>query len=677
MLAQLYQSVWSARIDDLQVDRATAIRLLREKYFAEERDDKDLKRYIESELMKDTVDDANQKSGGNRVKLGDLNLLRKQLYLEQGLACDSDMRRIDALDNMSHPFRVDRGLPDDSEVIKNFFDRGIDLWLLAEQAKTDRTFDRRRLAPIIEAAQLIQKECKEELRVVDGKVDVTETIWRAVHTRLDNLATQLGGGAILENLFNNILAGQYSKELKRYEIYRTKCGTYQYKGQQLPYRYIIQIAMKHLFQKPKATNCQPALYAEFLKLARALLTVLDICDPDPIADYTLSTKDFPVFVFNNALYEALCIPPQYDPSFCVFLIEQLYRPFLMSGEGRIPFLGHTLPTVLNWCMSQKPCSFFKISDIRRDTGLGEKQIGRVLDCFSQPHECVNENFNSAVDESNLDKYPLVSGPNGQYFQLCPEFSGYAFCERVYTMLKDKFPLVDRKLGPAVERCVAALLDEKKIPYLSGEYKERKQIIGECDFVLEDKRRIMFLEIKKCPLPQTFIQGDDVEIFHSLADGMIKAQIQALKHRDYLEKNGQIVLYSGDVSTAPCGTIKLDGRKVITVSMCLPEYAFLANSVPAKGMMQCLAVGTLSTIDPARSDRLRKINELASQLQAHIRGCSVTDLNRYFHYCCFRSVQQLWFILNRSANVDEIITRLSKDCAVALNVMDFYALSKLW
>lgn len=77
--------------------------------------------------------------------------------------------------------------------------------------------------------------------------------------------------------------------------------------------------------------------------------------------------------------------------------------------------------------------------------------------------------------------------------------------------------------------IKSSLDNKKYPYHCGNYRINKSQTNECDLVIENNKQILFLEIKNRHLPETFEQGDDVSTLHCLAEGMIKAQIQCLKH----------------------------------------------------------------------------------------------------------------------------------------------------
>ena len=72
----------------------------------------------------------------------------------------------------------------------------------------------------------------------------------------------------------------------------------------------------------------------------------------------------------------------------------------------------------------------------------------------------------------------------------------------------------------------------------------------------------------------------------------------------------------------------------------------------------------------------KINHLARAFQALMLDHSEMPFYQYIHYCCFRSLQQLWLALNESESIDGFFHMLTKDCSVATSAMDYYALFKL-
>lgn len=140
-------------------------------------------------------------------------------------------------------------------------------------------------------------------------------------------------------------------------------------------------------------------------------------------------------------------------------------------------------------------------------------------------------------------FPLICLRNGMYFQLDPHLSGYAFCECIYQELKKRIRDFDRNLGVSLEALIKGKLRERKISFSCGHYTDMQGRDRDCDLILEGADRILFMEVKKRPLPGKFQQGDSLEIFSALADGMVYGQVQALRHKIVLEQNHTLTLYA--------------------------------------------------------------------------------------------------------------------------------------
>ncbi|KIY23148.1 hypothetical protein [Mesobacillus subterraneus] len=187
--------------------------------------------------------------------------------------------------------------------------------------------------------------------------------------------------------------------------------------------------------------------------------------------------------------------------------------------------------------------------------------------------CVpNKEYAQILTPANLFDKPLVKIREDTYFMISSHFCGYSFCRVIHQILKDaKVSNLDRNLGDSIEDHVKDSLNAKNIPYKIGHYSiTNPEEKGQCDVVLETGKGKVFLEIKKRSLPDEFQLGDDVEVLRSLGDGMLNAQKQILRHRVYLQKNNFMKLYQEEKESSPYTTLEWKGRRIVSISMCLPE-----------------------------------------------------------------------------------------------------------
>lgn len=313
-------------------------------------------------------------------------------------------------------------------------------------------------------------------------------------------------------------------------------------------------------------------------------------------------------------------------------------------------------------------AFFKADDIQHGTGPGINQIKGVLDICAQKPENVNQGFRSLANPINASQYPLIQLPDSWYFQMEPHLSGYAFCECIYRQIKSRTRDLDRNLGTPLENIIKGKLGERKIPFTCGSYTDMEGKTRDYDVVLEGTDRILFMEIKKRPLPEEFQQGNSLEIFSALADGMVYGEVQALRHREMLIQDGKLTPRTDAGDT----TIFLNDRRVYTMSICLPEYAFFTTSVIAQKILHILN-GSISAADPAQEYKLKKFNRLAAEFRAILRNSEVNDLRQFLHDCTFRSLHQLRTVLKLcdDGDVDRLLRLLTCDAVALAYNLDFY------
>ena len=134
------------------------------------------------------------------------------------------------------------------------------------------------------------------------------------------------------------------------------------------------------------------------------MTILNLSDAECMSDFLCSPADAG-HISDNAQYDSMCIPFQYTPDFCEWLVEKFYLPF--AQKARLVGVKRAYLPVLRWCLKQPPLSFFNAEKIQRETGLGLKQIKLVLDICAQAAEDVNRGFHSLADDVTTRNFPLI------------------------------------------------------------------------------------------------------------------------------------------------------------------------------------------------------------------------------------------------------------------------------
>lgn len=183
---------------------------------------------------------------------------------------------------------------------------------------------------------------------------------------------------------------------------------------------------------------------------------------------------------------------------------------------------------------------------------------------------------------------------------------------------------------------------------------------------------MFVEIKKCPLPDSYEQGDDVKVLQALGDGMLYAQEQILWHELRLKEKGVIELYD------PEGNWLMDyspGKKrIMAVSICMPEYDFLTDRSITEAFLESTLLVTYHTVDPNREALLKKLNKRAGTIQmvaGRLFDGKPFDVKEVFFKSQFRSLQQIWTMLQFCQTVEEFLDLCSQQLFFITGAEDVY------
>lgn len=662
-------SVYNARNVDLMLSREEQLSLLDRKYPVKNHlGDIGIRARVKSVLATFEIESSAQEY----LDAVQLRQLTDQLYLEYGMFGTGHLTARDIVRVLRYHLTAGSKYSSKAEAVEKLFDYAFDLYLLDPEIYSgpngDEALDRQ-----VRAAKYLRRFISQDWSIQYGRIVMDKSGMEELQQELERQITRSGGLTVLRALWEKEFLPRYDQQMDRYFILRPKRESRDYltlPEAAVPANYLIQLAVKQIVS-PIGADLPPASnIGNILKIAQDMMTVLRLSDAENMSDFFVPPKQMPEYITDNAQYDSLCIPFQYTPGFCEWLIERFYLPF--AHQAGLTALKRSYLPVVRWCLKQRPLSFFKAEDIRHGTGLGARQIQSVLDICAQKQEDVNRDFRSLADKITTQRYPLIRLPDNTYFQLDPHLSGYAFCECIYRQLKSGIRDFDRNLGIPLEKLIKNKLAEKQMRFSCGHYMDEQGRDRDCDVVLEGTDRILFMEIKKRPLPEKFQQGDDIEIFNALADGMVCGQVQALRHKVNLEQKKTLLLYSDSKHENLCGSISHNGRRVYTLSICLPEYAFFTTAVIAQKVFSLLNYN-IDTANPALSHRLDRLNKLADEFRTIVQVSGATDLKELLHNSAFRSLHQLWTVLElcETGDVDKLISRLVCDCTVATYNLDFY------
>lgn len=601
----------------------------------------------------------------------------RQLQLEKRLNKEELTIHIKILENMWSHIGNAYYYKNEKSKWEDLFENAIDLYYVSSPLRNERVDDD--TYNLIKAAKYLER-FSIQYEIMAGEIILSDNSHVQIHSRLERLIKGLGGIETLRRLFNKELQPKYKIEMDRYLIHRNKSLMGETKNfKRIPYNYLMNICGKFLNSGFVILTDigQEDVYNEIINISSNYLTILQLQGCSLYEDMFIEYKKLPEYIYKNIIFENLYIPIQYKPDFVLGILKKIYKP-LYDETNCKKFTFDDYYKVANKVLNEYAyCSTIKFEELRVKLGIKRKILRDILGEIAEDKGKINNAYTQILTPTNLFDKPLVKLSEDTYFIISPHFCAYSFCRVIYQILKGaKVSNLDRKIGDLTEDYVKNKLNDKTFPFKSGHYSiSNEKEKGECDVVLETEKEIIFLEIKKRSLPDTFELGDDVEVLRSLGDGMLNAQKQILRHRVYLQKSDLMKLYQEEKENSPYTVVELKGRRIVSISMCLPEYGFLTNKTISAQLLESLIFATYHATDASREESLNKLNKLRDrivQLADKLKAEDKKDARTIFFDTLFRSLQQFMYVLDVSSNVEELVEYLTRDIYLIDGSLDFYS-----
>ena len=431
----------------------------------------------------------------------------------------------------------------------------------------------------------------------------------------------------------------------------------------VPYNYLIQLAIKHLdeIQCPLLTeNGQHSKYDEAIRISSDYLNILNLQSYSTFGDILWNYENIPQKLSQNILFEKMFTPVQYCPDFVIRFIKGVYAP-LFDDSKNIEYSFNEYFKFCEFIMDEKrTCVAYTFNEIKQATKLRKATLKNILDDVALGYDKVNTEYTHFLAKTNYRLKPLVKLKNNTYFLFSAYFNGFALCEVLYNKLKPYYKGDFNKLkGIHLENMIKSMFKEKSFCFHSGKYSIGNSENLECDLILEDDKRIIFIEIKNQPLLDGFELGDDVETLYYLGEGMIKAQKQCYRHIKWLKSMGKLII-KNEKSRLQY-ELSENGRQIICISVCSQEYLFLSNKTFSEPFLQSLLFATYHATDTNKEVRLNRLNTLRNELEQlviDIHGTDNINVNQVFFNTLFRSAQQIFSCLTLSETLDDFIYHLT-------------------
>lgn len=393
-------------------------------------------------------------------------------------------------------------------------------------------------------------------------------------------------------------------------------------------------------------------------------------------DVFTEIEDFPYKLAKNLCFEKMCIPRQYHPEYVKLLLQNMLEPYYGTGKEKMrAYSFHNYQELAVYVMQEaRGPRIFKREEFADRLGISSYKLDQILQDVAYDADSINVDFSYYLDATNSWRKPLVRLDADTYFCLDGRMEGYAFYEAMFQIIFARYGTVFSKYqGERLEKMVYQMFREKHFPYITGQYLPDGDLPERnCDMILEGSERVMFVEIKKCPLPGSYEQADDVDVLKTLGEGMLYAQEQILWHKLRLKEKGALVLYDKERNYLQDYTP--GKKKIIAMSICMPEYDFLTDRMMTETFLESTLRVTYHAIDPSREKVLNKLNKRTANIQmvtARLFAGEKYTTRDVFFDSMFRSLQQVWTMLRMCDSLDMFLDMCDTQLVVITGAGDVY------
>ena len=213
-----------------------------------------------------------------------------------------------------------------------------------------------------------------------------------------------------------------------------------------------------------------------------------------------------------------------------------------------------------------------------------ERVERMLPHFAHDPYEVNAGYNSplSAEEASLMFKPLIQVKPDRFLLPARSFAGPAFYEAAMAAIRDtKGADVEGLPGHGTERVVGRLLEESELRVTARNAVYEAGGGGECDFVVESKSHVLFVECKAKALTRGAMAGVEGDALLDFGGGMFAAQAQAMRHERVL-RQGKRIDFVGD--TEP---LVWRGREILRLSVTLLDHGSLQDRIVLWALFEAL------------------------------------------------------------------------------------------
>ncbi|MEK0336544.1 MAG: hypothetical protein QQN41_03815 [Nitrosopumilus sp.] len=525
--------------------------------------------------------------------------------------------------------------------------------------------------------QLMEKGCKIEIKNSD--IQITSGL-EGVVNELDAKVKEIGGITLAKSLFNHLKQkGKYSTRFERYFITRVASGISFDQRPQIPFGYLLNLALKYPVENLKLKNPQKLL-DEIIELSITITNgAYGVQHYNYWEYYFQSGETIIQFCTEISLWDSMFSLPQCRPSTALEITDNLFS-FIKETvfQNFIGFSRKQLITVSKEIQSissnlNEPTIIYHSVICKKIKLIDKDVIQKILNFLSHSNT-VNEGYLLPSDYSSIDFFrkPLIKLGNTKFLLMDNSWSSPNYFEAVVSNLRNSIPDLDSKIGIQLEVFLQDKLTEKGITFSSGEYRI-DGINGECDLLIESDKAVILIEFKKKVLTRKSKSGIDINILLDLSDSILSAQLQAGRTEIFLREKGSIKLRTRDGKAI---VVNLNDRQIERVALTQLEFGGFQDRTIINQFLKSLITHSFRTYSKDQKI-INKFEKLAEMQKVWVK-----QYNKLYHLdegfsqfpyfnCWFLSLPQLLEVISISIDNNSFYETFRKTKHVSMNTLDWY------
>lgn len=516
----------------------------------------------------------------------------------------------------------------DREIIKQLLILGAELLPVSSHKRNE--YDER----MADSARFL-KEQGFSISVKMGTISYSNETSQELFRLLERKIATVGGNTVYRVIMEKYVASKYFVDMDRYLYGRTLD-----QERNPPFNLLLQISAKHLRQMDDLQISEDKMkyVDEIIALAEAILDICDVQGTSGIEYGMMDPELFPLFLINEMVFDKICVAQQYSARYILLSLDYLIKPWFNYSRRNYSYGDYY--KVADYILKvQTYRGYVDTRILRAETGIAFYRLKQILKDTSLPARDVNREFTSLDGRINLFTRPIIAFHAEPYMFLDEHFCGIGFFYAACDMIRQNYPLLERKQGEAVEQMLRDEMKKRGYGVKYGNYPEQNGMkSGQCDLVLQNSK-LTFFEIKKKSIVDELDTLDGVTVLENMTYGMIRAQKQCFFHENYLKFNGEIFLKESQQKII-CGEESIPAYKI---SVCYPEYTFLTNKMFSMNLLEILLRGEFKANDSSLQRKLDKLNQAGEEIRKCVISSNIghpIDVRESSFYSLFCSMQQI-------------------------------------